>query len=162
MAGLICLGLISSISAMTWIGPRVSMVMGEDFPLLAPFGRKTASGVPAIGMLVQYAIVVVLLLTAAFEQVLTYVQFSITLCSFFTVVGVFVLRRTRPLLPRPYKTWGYPFTPLLFLAVSAWMLFHILRSNPRESLAGLATLLIGLLIYAVSPKRRPQRSVAIP
>ena len=51
MSGLICIGLVASISAMTWIGPRVSMVMGEDHRLLAPLGWKTARGVPAVGLL---------------------------------------------------------------------------------------------------------------
>jgi APA family basic amino acid/polyamine antiporter len=44
--------------------------------------------------------------------------------------GVIVLRITQPDLPRPYRCWGYPVTPLLFLAVSLWMMWHIMRSNP--------------------------------
>jgi APA family basic amino acid/polyamine antiporter len=153
MAGLICLGLVASISAMTWVGPRVSMVMGEDHWLLAPLARKSTRGVPAIGMLLQLAIVVVLLWKAGFDQVINFIQFSLTLCSFLTVAGLFVLRRTQPDLPRPYRTWGYPFTPLIFLTISGWMLVHIVQSKPRESLAGLATLLLGLAIYYISPKR---------
>ncbi len=155
MAGLICAGLVSSVSAMMWIGPRVTLAMGQDLAALRPLARTNARGIPVAATLLQFAIVVVLLLTASFEKVLTYVQFSLQLCSFLTVLGVIVLRRTRPDLLRPYKTWGYPVTPIVFLAISAWMLVHILRSNPRESGAGLATLLIGLVIYAVSPKRKP-------
>jgi APA family basic amino acid/polyamine antiporter len=81
------------------------------------------------------------------------VQFSLTLCSFLTVLGVMVLRQTQPNLPRPYRAWGYPVTPILFLLISGWMLAHILRSNPYESLGGLATLLLGLLVYFLSPAR---------
>lgn len=159
MSGLICIGLVSSISAMTWIGPRVTMTMGEDCHALRFLAWKNAQGVPSRAIIVQTVIVVALLLTAGFEKVLTYVQFSLTLCSFITVLGVIVLRFTQPTLPRPYKAWGYPVTPLLFLLISGWMLFHIFRSNPLESIAGLITLLVGLGIYFLSPAR-PQQSPA--
>jgi APA family basic amino acid/polyamine antiporter len=153
MAALICIGLISSISAMTWIGPRVTMAMGEDCRALSFLAWKNGQGVPASAIVAQLVIVIALLLTASFDKVLTYVQFSLTLCSFLTVLGVIVLRQTQPTLPRPYKTWGYPVTPVLFLVISGWMLAHILRSNPRESLAGLATLLLGFVVYFLSPSR---------
>ncbi len=159
MSGLICIGLVSSISAMTWIGPRVTMTMGEDCHALRFLAWKNAQGVPSRAIIVQTVIVVALLLTAGFEKVLTYVQFSLTLCSFITVLGVIVLRFTQPTLPRPYKAWGYPVTPVLFLLISGWMLFHIFRSNPLESIAGLITLLVGLGIYFLSPAR-PQQSPA--
>ncbi len=70
VGGLICVGLISSISAMTWIGPRVTMTMGEDLPLLRVFSRRSASGVPTTAILAQLAIVNVLLLSQSFEAVL--------------------------------------------------------------------------------------------
>ena len=157
MAGLICAGLVSTISAMMWIGPRVTMAMGEDLRPLRWLAGKSAAGIPVRAMLVQFAIVNVLLLTSSFEKVLTYVQFSLQVCSFLTVLGVIVLRRTQPGLARPYKTWGYPATPLIFLAISAWMLVHIWRSNPWESLGGLATMALGLGIYFLAP--RPAVSV---
>ena len=158
MAGLICIGLVASISAMTWIGPRVSMVMGEDHRLLAPLARKSKRDVPVIAMLLQFALVAALLLTASFDQIINYVQFSLTLCSMLAVIGVIVLRVRRPDLPRPYRTWGYPVTPAVFLAISAWMLAFTWKQHPHESLAGLGTLLLGLAIYALSPKARTDSS----
>ena len=152
MAGLISCGLLSTISAMTWIGPRVTMAMGEDLRALSFLGRKTSGGVPATATLVQFAIVVVLVLTSTFDRVVNYTQFSLTVCSFFTVLGVIVLRWRQPDLPRPYRTWGYPVTPLIFLAISLWILFFQFRDKPRESLAGLATMALGLIIYFLSPK----------
>jgi APA family basic amino acid/polyamine antiporter len=160
MAGLICAGLISSISAMTWVGPRVTMSMGEDWDLLRFLARKSARGVPAFALVAQVCVVILLLLTSTFDIVLTYIQFSLTLCSFLTVFGVIVLRITRPELPRPYKAWGYPITPLLFLSVNGWMLWHIARERPWQSMAGFATLLIGLVFYFVSPRAVTDRTVA--
>ncbi|MES2594881.1 MAG: APC family permease [Verrucomicrobiota bacterium] len=153
MSGLICLGLVSSISAMTWVGPRVTMILGQDIRLLAPFAKRTANGVPLRALLAQLAIVVVLLLTASFEKVLGYVQFSIQMCSFLTVFGLIRLRYTHPDLPRPVRCWGYPVTPLLFLGISAWMMTYQMKEHPSESLAGLFTILAGLVIWKLSPKQ---------
>lgn len=153
MSGLICLGLVSSISAMTWVGPRVTMALGQDVRILAPFAAVTSGGVPLAALLAQLAIVIVLILTATFEKVLSYVQFSIQLCSCLTVIGLIVLRRTEPDLPRPVRCWGYPFTPLIFITISGWMMTYQLLQQPRESLAGLGTILIGALLYWISPKK---------
>jgi APA family basic amino acid/polyamine antiporter len=133
--------------------------MGEDWPALALLARRTREGVPAVALIVQCAIVCVLLLTGTFDAVLTYTQFSLTLCSFFGVLAVFVLRQRRPDLPRPYRTWGYPVTPAIFLAVSGWMLWSTLRAKPIESLAGLGTMMLGLAVYALCPRRSGQKPV---
>ena len=148
----ICVGLISSISAMMWLGPRVTMTMGEDFRLLSAFARKTKGGVPATAILFQLAVVTALLLTQSFESIVEFIQFSLTISSFLTVLGVIVLRFTQPALPRPYKVWGYPVTPLLFLAVSLFMMVNLVLERPAQSLAGVAILLSGLLVYVVSAR----------
>jgi APA family basic amino acid/polyamine antiporter len=82
------------------------------------------------------------------------VQFSLTLCSALTVLGVFVLRWRKPDLERPFRTWGYPLTPLIFLAVSGWMMWHLLAEPTTRlpSLLGLATALSGLVLYLVSAR----------
>lgn len=150
VGALICIGLVSTVSAMMWIGPRVIMVMGEDFPLLSPFARRTASGVPTVAVLFQLAVVTVLLLTQGFESILEFIQFSLTVSSFLTVLGVIVLRFTQPELPRPYRVWGYPLTPLVFLAVSLVMMINLVVQRPAQALAGAVMLLTGLLIYGLS------------
>jgi APA family basic amino acid/polyamine antiporter len=154
MAAFICLGLISTVSAMMWIGPRVTAVMGEDLGILRRLSRRTARGIPANAILTQFVIVNLMLLTATFQSVVNYVQFSLTLCSALTVLGVFVLRWQRPELARPYRVWGYPMTPLIFLAISGWMLWHLLaeQSTRAPSLLGLVTAAFGLIIYFISPK----------
>jgi APA family basic amino acid/polyamine antiporter len=154
MAAFICLGLISTVSAMMWIGPRVTAVMGEDLGILRLLSRRTAAGIPTYAILTQFVIVNFMLLTATFQSVVNYVQFSLTLCSALTVLGVFVLRWRRPRLERPYRVWGYPITPLIFLAISGWMLWHLLaeQSTRIPSMLGLITAAFGLIIYFISPK----------
>lgn len=146
---LICFGLVSAVSAMIWLGPRVTRAMGEDLPVLGYFARPSRNGVPAAAILLQLAVVTVLILTQSFESVLEFIQFSLTLSSFLAVLGVIVLRYKRPDLPRPYRAWGYPFTPLVFLAVTAFMLVYLLIERPVQSLAGLALLASGLLVYRI-------------
>jgi APA family basic amino acid/polyamine antiporter len=158
MALFIALGLVSAVSAMMWIGPRVTMAMGEDLPALSWLAVRNAHGVPVRATLLQFALVNFLILTTTFQKVVNYVQFSLALCSTLTVLGVFVLRWRRPELPRPYRTWGYPVTPLIFLIVSLWMLWHLLEipATRTPSLWGLATAALGLLIYYLSPGKNPR------
>src|SRR3984957_10371655 len=110
VAAMICIGLVSSISAMMWIGPRVMMTMGEDIPAIAFFARKSGNGAPAYAILFQLTAATVMMLTRSFEAVLDFIQFSLLFCSFFTVLGVIKLRITNPKMPRPYRAWGYPMT----------------------------------------------------
>ena len=90
------------------------------------------------------------MLTQKFEAVLDFIQFALTFSSFLTVLGVIVLRFSQPDLPRPYKAWGYPVTPFIFLAVTLFVLAHLATVRPLQSLASFCTMLGGLLIYAIS------------
>ncbi|HZR79342.1 MAG TPA: amino acid permease [Chthoniobacterales bacterium] len=153
VGGIICLGLISAISSMTWIGPRVTMSMGEDHWLLRFLGRKNAHGVPANAVIVQLMIVNLLLLTRSFELVVVYIQFALLLCSLLTVAGVIVLRRRKPNISRPYRVWFYPIPPLIFSAITIWMMIYLLKSKTMESVAGLITAIGGLLLYFCAGKR---------
>jgi basic amino acid/polyamine antiporter, APA family len=151
---IICLGLISSISSMTWIGPRVTMSMGEDHWLLRLLGRKNEQGVPTNAGILQLIIVNLFLLTQSFETVLRYIQFSLLVCSLLTVVGVIVLRSTQPHLARTYRVWAYPLPPLVFAGITVWMMIYLLRSHPTESLGGLATLALGFILSFGAGKSR--------
>jgi basic amino acid/polyamine antiporter, APA family len=153
VGAVICLGLISAISSMTWIGPRVTMSMGEDHWLLGFLGRKNAEGVPANAVLVQLMIVNLLLLTRSFELVVIYIQFALLLCSLLTVIGVVVLRMARPEIARPYRVWLYPIPPIVFAAITVWMMVYLLRSKTTESIAGLGTAIAGFLLYFCARRR---------
>ena len=160
VGGLICLGLVSAISSMMWIGPRVTMVMGEDMPLFSAFAKRSASGTPNRAILLQAVVATLLVLTGSFESVVQFIQFSLMFCSLLAVVGVIVLRFTRPELPRPYRVWGYPLPPLVFMAVTVFMMVHQLREKPAESLGGLALMLTGLAVYFYSVRFEQRRASA--
>jgi basic amino acid/polyamine antiporter, APA family len=150
VSGLIALGLVASISAMTWIGPHVTKTMAEDLPTLRIFSRVSKNGTPYVAMLFQLAMITFLLTTATFTKVLIYIQFSLLLCSFLTVVGLIVLRVREPHLERPYKVWAYPVTPIFFLLISMHMMIHVVRERPIESLMGFGTAAAGLIIFFLS------------
>jgi basic amino acid/polyamine antiporter, APA family len=162
VGAMICIGLVSSISAMMWIGPRVMMTMGEDIPALRIFARKSGNGAPVYAILFQLAISVLLLFTRSFEAVLDFIQFGLLFCSFFTVLGVIRLRLTRPDLPRPYRAWGYPVTPVVFLLVTGFMMYYLLVERPLQSALGILIMLSGLLIYAVFRERPGRPAAAAP
>jgi APA family basic amino acid/polyamine antiporter len=130
--------------------------MGEDHWLLRLLGRKNPHGIPTNSIVLQLLIVNLLLLTRSFESVVQYTQFSLLLCSLFTVVGVVVLRAARPELARPYRVWAYPLPPIIFAVITLWMMFYLLWWKTIESLAGLATALAGLLLYFCARKRSHQ------
>jgi basic amino acid/polyamine antiporter, APA family len=161
VGAMICIGLISSISAMMWIGPRVMMTMGEDIPALRLFARKSRNGAPAYAILFQLAIASLLLFTRSFEFVLDFIQSGLLFCSFFTVLGVIKLRITQPDLPRPYRAWGYPVTPVVFLLVTGFMMYYLLVERPLQSSLGILIMVSGLLIYAVFRKRPGRASATI-
>jgi basic amino acid/polyamine antiporter, APA family len=109
--------------------------------------------VPAVAIVFQLLVSNLLLLTQSFEAVLDFIQFSLTFCSFFAVVGLIKMRLTRPDLPRPYRAWGYPLTPLVFLAVTLFMMCYLVVSRPLQSLAGFALMSAGLALYYASRPR---------
>src|ERR1700736_4428554 len=155
VSALIAIGLIATISAMAWIGPRITKRMAEDLPKLRVFGRSSPHGTPYIAVLFQLIAVTVLVVTGTFDAVLVYTQFSLLLCSFLTVLGLIVLRIREPALKRPYKVWLYPITPILFLIITLHMMVFVIRDKPTESLLGLITAIAGLIIFFFS--REPGR-----
>ncbi|OON65303.1 APC family permease [Hymenobacter sp. CRA2] len=141
--------LVSTVSSMVFAGPRIIQTMGEDLPALRWLGHRSRQGLPIRATLFQALLTVLFIISSTFEGVLTYAGFVLNLFTFLTVLGLFVLRIRQPELPRPYRAWGYPVTPLVFLALSGWTLIFLLRDKPIESLLGLGTVLIGLVIYAI-------------
>ena len=149
MGILISFGLISTISSMTWAGPRVSAAMGRDHREFRLFNRLNNNGIPAIAILIQTAIVLILVVSATFEQLIHYVQALLTMSSMLVVVGIFWLRYKYPNEERSYRAWGYPITPIIFTLVSSYVLIFQIRDKTTEFLFGLGTLILGALVYFV-------------
>jgi APA family basic amino acid/polyamine antiporter len=147
MAMLISILLISTISSMVFVGPRVTQVMGEDYKILGFLAERSKRGTPVYAILLQFSISFFMILTSTFESVLTYAGFTLNLFTFLAVLGVFVHRIKFKTAERPYRTWGYPFVPLIYLAVILLTLIYLIFSRPFESLMGFITLFSGIIIY---------------
>jgi basic amino acid/polyamine antiporter, APA family len=145
---LVALALVSSVSAMMMTGPRVYVAMAEDGLFFRTFARRSGTGAPWASVALQGVIGVVLALSATFEQLLVYIGFVVSLSSTFAVLAAFVLRHREPLAARPYRARAWPLSPLLFLALSLWAVTYAVATRPVESLAGVATLALGLALYA--------------
>ena len=147
MGILISFGLISTISSMTWAGPRVTAAIGRDHARFQTLGKLNKNGVPALAVILQAAIVLLLVASATFEQLINYVQALLTISSLMVVIGLVVLRLRRPDLHRPYRAWGYPLTPIIFGSLSLYVLWFQIQQKTVEFLYGLGTLGLGVLIY---------------
>lgn len=154
---LIAVALVSSVSAMVMAGPRVYAAMADDGLFFSVFARRGRSGAPWASVLLQGAIALLLALTSTFGALLTYIGFTLSIIAGLTVVAAIVLRRRRPDAERPYRARGWPLSPALFLGLSAWMVFYTVSERPVESLAGVATLLVGLLVYVPWRSRTASR-----
>jgi APA family basic amino acid/polyamine antiporter len=150
---LVALALLTSVSSLTMAGPRVYARMAAEGHL--PRWLTTAAGPPRAAICFQTLLALVLLWSAAYEQLLTFIGFTLGLSAAATVVGLMVLRRREGRgLPVP----GWPWVPGLFvlstLAITGFTIFR----KPWESLAGLATLAVGWLVWWWTCARRSRRA----
>jgi APA family basic amino acid/polyamine antiporter len=156
MGGIIAFLLLSSISAMIIAGPRISRVIGEDYRVFRILGKTTSKDIPALAIVVQGLLSVFYIVTSTFDQIMVFIGFTLNLFTFMTVLGVMRMRKKRPDLPRSYKTIGYPWVPIAFLAIHVYILIYGLIYRPKESLAGLGLTAAGLVVYALDRRFRPR------
>jgi basic amino acid/polyamine antiporter, APA family len=156
--------LLSSISAMSIVGPRVYYAMGRDG--LFPAGAAEVHprwGTPVKAIVYQAITSALMVLTGTFEALIYYIGFSLILFAALAVAGLLRLRKRPEFRRLRVVNWGYPAVPLLFVAVSLWMLAWTFVLRPRESVLGLVTILCGAAFYRwrlrgaierVAPKRQ--------
>jgi APA family basic amino acid/polyamine antiporter len=102
---------------------------------------------PNAVLVVQGIVAVALTLTGSYVQLATYVVFVSFLFYGLSALAVLVLRRTEPGLPRPYRTWGYPVTPVVFIGFALYLVADTILQTPRESAVGAGLVLLGLPAY---------------
>jgi basic amino acid/polyamine antiporter, APA family len=139
--------LLAMVSSMVFAGPRIIQVMGEDTRLLKFCSIRRSNGVPWVAIIVQAVISLSFIIWSDPEVIINYVGFTLNLCCFLAVAGVFVHRFRFPDAERPYKTWGYPITPLIFLAIMVYTMWYMISSKPSISLWGFITAATGIAIY---------------
>jgi basic amino acid/polyamine antiporter, APA family len=153
MNALIALALLATVSSYTVLAPRVWKVMGDDYPLFRRASVLAPNGAPRLAFLLQAALAIVMILTSTFDAILIYAGFILNVFNCLAVIGVIILRRKMPDAPRPYKAWGYPFTPLIFAAISLWMIVLVVRERPVESGFVVLTFVLGYVLSRWNVRR---------
>jgi APA family basic amino acid/polyamine antiporter len=144
----IVLAIAASINANILTGARVCYAMADDSAFWSSFRRlHPLYNTPHIAILSQSAIAALLILFGTFNELLGYVVFVMILTSVATGLSLFVLRLRKPALPRPYRTWGYPLVPLLFIGAYSAIAVQIAFSNQSASLLGIGIALSGLPFF---------------
>ena len=150
--GMLSLLLISTVSAMTLAGPRALQAIGEDFKALKFLGNVNKDGIPRNAIYFQSTIALIYILTSSFKTIVVFAGAMLAFNSFLAILGVFILRYREPDLPRPYKTWGYPIVPLIYLTLTGFMLAFVIINEPHKAIFGLCVILFGIVFYAVSKR----------
>lgn len=128
-------------------GARVPYAMGRDGMMIKSFSKLSKARVPFAALIFQGFWASVLALSGSFDTLTDYVIFGSWIFYALAASSVFVFRRTLPDAERPYKAFGYPFVPALFILVSGWLLVNTIMSNPKNSFIGLVLIVLGLPVY---------------
>lgn len=140
--------LMSVISAMILTGPRVYYAMAKDNAFPKRFGDVSVRHTtPGKAIFLQAVIAILMVITSSFSKLLMYIGFTLSLFAMLTVIGLIILRIKNPGLERPYKTFGYPVTPIIFILSNLWIIVNTVIGNPFVLIYGGGTIVVGILVY---------------
>ena len=147
MACAIMVSTFGCLNGLILSGPRLYYAMAQDRLFFARTGHLNAAGVPASGLWLQMAWASVLTLSGTYGNLLDYVILAALLFYVLTVVGLFILRRTRPDAERPYRAYGYPWLPAIYVLIAAAIMLDLLFVKPAYTWPGLLIVLTGVPVY---------------
>ena len=148
MAGAIMISSIGCMNGLILSGARVYYAMAKD----GLFFRNVAKlhptyKTPAVSLMVQMVWTCILCISGSYGQLLDYIIFAVLVFYILTIVGLFVLRRTHPDVPRPYKAVGYPVVPIIYIVMALFIDVVLLRYKPQFTWPGLIVVLLGIPVY---------------
>jgi APA family basic amino acid/polyamine antiporter len=154
------LQMLATLNAATMSGARVPFATARDgyfFQALATVHPQFHT--PSVSLAFQGALGIVMLLFAGgFQQLFSLTLFAEWLFYMLTASTVFIFRRTQPDAPRPYRTWGYPVLPALFIAVSAVLLVYTFKADLRNSVVGVAVILAGVPVFYLFSRKQQTKT----
>ncbi len=161
MAAAILISTFGCANGMTLAGARVFYAMSRDGLFFKSVGKlHPRYKTPVAGLLVQAAWTVLLCVSGSYSQLLDYIIFAELVFYVLTITGLFVLRFKQPNAPRPYKAWGYPVLPALYIVMAAWICIVLLRYKPQYTWPGLVLVLLGIPVYLFWSRRQARPAQA--
>lgn len=133
-------------------GSRVYYTMANDGLFLPAAKKLNKKGVPGAALWMQFIWASALCLSGKYGDLLDFIIFTVLIFYILTIAGIFKLRRTQPDMPRPYKAFGYPFIPLLYIILAATICIVLLFYKPMYTWPGLIIVLAGIPIYYIVQK----------
>ena len=128
-------------------GARVPYAMAKDGTMFKTFGKLSINSVPVTSVILMGVLSTVLALSGSFDTLTDYVVFGSWIFYALVTSSIFIYRRKYPELARPYKAWGYPVVPVIFLFVAGWLLINTMWTAPTQSFIGIGLILLGLPVY---------------
>ena len=147
MAILIMISTFGCNNGLILSGARVYYAMAVDKMFFHKTGRLNEQGVPANGLMVQAIWASLLCLSGTYSQLLDYVIFAVLIFYVLTIIGLFILRKTKPNIDRPYRAFGYPVIPLLYVLLATLIMLILLVYKPEYTWPGLIIVLVGIPVY---------------
>ncbi len=154
MAGAILISTFGCVNGMLLAGARVYYAMSRDGLFFRATGKlDERTGVPVNSLWLQWVWTCLLCLSGSYGQLLDYVIFAVLVFYVLTILGLFVLRRTQPDAARPYRAFGYPVLPALYIVMATWICGVLLRYKPQYTWPGLLLVLLGVPVYLLRARR---------
>jgi APA family basic amino acid/polyamine antiporter len=149
MAAAILVSTFGCVNGMVLAGARVYYAMSQDGLFFKSTGKLDRKGVPKNSLWMQCGWTCLLCLSGQYGNLLDYVILAALVFYVLTIIGLFVLRRTRPDAARPYRAFGYPLLPGLYIVMAVWICGVLLRYKPQYTWPGLILVLLGVPVYVV-------------
>ena len=154
MAGLIMVSTFGCNNGLVLAGSRLFYAMSKDGLFFKSAAKLNSNGVPARALWIQCAWASVLCLSGKYGDLLTYSTFASLLFYILTIYGIFRLRNLEPDTPRPYKAWGYPYIPALYIVLTLAICVDLLIYDFRNAGMGLFIVLLGIPVYYLIESKR--------
>lgn len=138
-------------------GARPYYAMAREGLFFQGAGKINKANVPSTSLLWQGIWASVLVLSGTFDQLTDMIIFAVFIFYGATALGVFVLRRKMPDANRPYKVWGYPYVPAIFIIFCIGLFINTIATRPREAAIGVVLILLGIPVYWLLQSRRVRK-----
>jgi len=160
MAVAIMISTFGCVNGMILMGARLYYAMARDRLFFQTAGTLNRRGVPAAALILQGSWSILLVFSGSYNELLDYVVFAVLIFYALTVSGLFILRRRMPHLERPYRAFGYPFIPALYVFLCAVIALSLLVVKPASSWPSFVLVLTGIPAYYLWPGNSPRSPLA--